>query len=291
MQSRLFACLFATVACRVPGVDLAGKQCPCPGGWSCDTATNTCTQSVVADARAADAATDAPGDATAETYRAAVIADSPVAYWRLGDHGSTAVDEMGNDDGTYTGSCDQGVAGAIAGDANTAVQFDGSSCEVVVPDSHALLEFTNTQPYSVEAWIDDGMIASGTFRVAFSKESRMTSPIDGYALVDSGSGAYFERAVAASAPTTKPASHPDGQYAYVVGVYDGSAFVLYVDGVAGTPFADARAMPSYMADALIGADLNGDHFLGSLDEVAVYGHALTAQQIATHYAIASGSAD
>jgi hypothetical protein len=290
MRSRLLACLFLAASCRVPAVDFTGKACPCPGGYACDTATNTCTQAAVVDGRVADAShdarTDAPGDAGSDRYRAAVIADSPVAYWRLDDTGSAAVDAMGHADGTYQGSCTHGVAGALAGDPDTAVALDGSSCEVVLPDPGSLLEFTGTQPYSLEAWIDDAAVTTG-FRVVFSKESRMTGPVDGYAMVDSPTGAYFERAVSHSAPTTMPATHPNGQYVHLVGVFDGSAFVLYTDAVAGIAYADGSAMPAYTADGLIGADLDGDHFAGSIDEVAVYGHALTAQQVATHYQIAT----
>ena len=41
-------------ACTIDPLDLTGKPCPCPSGWSCDTATNTC-------ARARDAG-DCTGD-------------------------------------------------------------------------------------------------------------------------------------------------------------------------------------------------------------------------------------
>jgi hypothetical protein len=44
------------VGCRVNDVDYTGKACPCPSGWTCDTATNTCARSPGGD----DAAIDAP---------------------------------------------------------------------------------------------------------------------------------------------------------------------------------------------------------------------------------------
>jgi trimeric autotransporter adhesin len=285
------AFVIALVACRVPALDFTGKQCPCPDGYSCDTFTETCTRGDVAfDASPQDAPIDARqhgGDAAGSSYRDAVIADSPVAYWRLDDTGTTALDQMGHDNGTYSGTCTHSVAGALVGDPDTALELDGSSCEVVIADPMNQLEFTGTKPYSVEAWIDNAPVTVG-FRVVYSKTLRMMNPIDGYALVDSTTGVYFERAVGSSAPTTAHTSHPNNTYVYLVGVYDGSAFELYIDGLAGAPYSDASTMPTYMAEALIGADSSGDHFAGSIDEVAVYGYALTAQQIATHYQIATG---
>ena len=71
----------------------------------------------------ADASADSPADAPSSVYRAAVLADSPLAYWRLGEtSGTVAHDETGNGhDGTYVGGVTLGQPGALTGDANTAV--------------------------------------------------------------------------------------------------------------------------------------------------------------------------
>ncbi len=49
----------ALAACKVADVDLDGKPCPCVDGYSCDTATNTCTRAQAIDA---PQTTDAPPD-------------------------------------------------------------------------------------------------------------------------------------------------------------------------------------------------------------------------------------
>jgi hypothetical protein len=41
--------LVALAACRVADLDYEGKQCPCPDGWQCNLATDTCTQSPLGD--------------------------------------------------------------------------------------------------------------------------------------------------------------------------------------------------------------------------------------------------
>jgi hypothetical protein len=54
----------------------------------------------------------------------------PKYWWRLGDSGFTAVDEMGKKDGTYVNGVIHGAEGAILGDANTAAEFRGSNDDV-----------------------------------------------------------------------------------------------------------------------------------------------------------------
>src|SRR2546422_11078822 len=57
------------------------------------------------------------------SYRASVLADHPVAYWRLDEEtGTGLVDASGNgNDGTYAGAVSLGQPGALASDGDTAV--------------------------------------------------------------------------------------------------------------------------------------------------------------------------
>ena len=58
-------------------------------------------------------------------YAAAVLADTPSLYWRLGEpSGTNANDETANNrDGTYTGTFTLAQTGALKGDTNTAVDL------------------------------------------------------------------------------------------------------------------------------------------------------------------------
>ncbi len=73
-----------------------------------------------------------------ETYESAVLADLPIAYWRLGQNGN---DYSGNG---FTLSVNGGVTfgnpGALAGDAMTSAHFDGSTGYVTaaIPDPATL---------------------------------------------------------------------------------------------------------------------------------------------------------
>jgi len=266
-------------ACHVPGIDLAGKSCPCPSGYSCDLATNTC---MLGDAASAPDATDALADAR-ESYRDVVLSDHPVAYWRLGDIDPIARDEIGSNDGAYSGACTQGAAGAIAGDMNTAVTFDGSTCKVTLP---AAFPFGGTTPYSVEAWVST--TANAQFQMIFCEETRnATNPIDGYGLLvtpTTASGGFeLEREISMAAIKT-PIEPAANGYQHVVATYDGSDVALYVNGAFIGQSADTRTAAAITQLPIIGASVAGNPFTGTLDEIALYDTALSASRIAAHYA-------
>jgi hypothetical protein len=231
---------------------------------------------------AAHATSDVNGDLT---YRAAVIADAPLSYWRLADSGTIAHDEMGQVDGTIIGTCTT-TPGALAGDSDPAMLFDGTSCMIALGDHFA---FPGTAPYSIEAWYTS--IAGGdAFRHVFTREQRNTGPVDGYALAlddngGTGTGMFSERDVASVGVVTQRVT-PAAGFSHAVAVYDGAMLAFYVNGVLIYEAADTRAMPVFASPAYIGAapDIPRNNlYHGALDEVALYDHALSAARIALHF--------
>ena len=85
-------------------------------------------------------------------YNAAVVADSPVSYWRLGEtSGATAADERGANPGAYTNGPTLGQASLLAADtANKAVGFDGSNDNVKVASSASLAIGAAAQPRGLD---------------------------------------------------------------------------------------------------------------------------------------------
>ena len=83
------------------------------------------------------------------TYPMVILGDHPAAYYRLGEaSGTTAFDSSGNSyTGTYLGGVSLGQPGALAGDPDTSVGFNGMDSIVD----------TNFQPdnlsFTVEGWI------------------------------------------------------------------------------------------------------------------------------------------
>src|SRR3989440_1402067 len=90
----------------------------------------------------------AASPATAKTYNATVLADHPVAYWRMDETtGSTMADASGNaNHGRYVGIYTLGQPGALAGGA---VAFDGQSGAASVMNTASLQ--VNTVP--IEVWL------------------------------------------------------------------------------------------------------------------------------------------
>ncbi len=97
------------------------------------------THTITANAPATYTATYAPGGG-GTSYSATVLQDSPLAYWRLGEtSGTTAADSSGaNRSGSYLASPSLNQPGALVGDTNRSVGFNGSSQYVNVPYLAAL---------------------------------------------------------------------------------------------------------------------------------------------------------
>jgi hypothetical protein len=74
----------------------------------------------------------------------------------------------------------------------------------------------------------------------------------------------------------------------VVATYDGTDVVLFVGGQEVTRHAQSTDLnPAPGAILAIGARGSGTepNFAGSLDEIAVYDHALSAARVAVHHAL------
>ena len=207
------------------------------------------------------------------SYPDAVLADSPVAYWRLGEtSGTVAVDEVGRHDGTYTGVT-LGATGAIS-DGDTAASFGGADDRMVPADSAAF----DVANLTIEAWVKttgtrlfsivgrDAAERSFQFRKIQSGELHFI-PFVG--------GVYYS-------VTSTTVVH-DGNWHHVAATYDGAAAKVYVDGsLEATDSSMSGNLDAGVAPT-IGVRSNDDYFIGDIDEVAYYGTALSATRIAAHY--------
>lgn len=215
-------------------------------------------------------------------YAAVVASDSPVSYWRLGEpSGTVAADTLGASPGTYTGSPTLGSTGAITGDADTAVDFNGTTQYVTVPDA-AALDLGNT--LSIEVWVKRAR--SGAIYEQFVNKGTGAYALQFY----NNDRVYIVRGdiieVAHSSITIT-----DTNWHHIVGTKDASGGKVYIDGVDVT-VADTNATLTDNANALIiGAYRTGasEFFQGSIDEVAVYSTALSAARVLAHYSAGAGS--
>jgi hypothetical protein len=210
-------------------------------------------------------------------YRAAVLADGPIAYWRLGEtQGPTAKDEVGSHDGTYNGGCTWTTQGAVPGNGALSLA-DNSNCEVDVGDA---FQFENQLPFTVEAWASTTSQDNNCCSHIFTHEVRRNGPQAGYALlVDSPKTIFAERVGGADVEDVPIATN---RFVYVVLTYDGSAMKLYVDGDLGNTANNAAMTAAMQVHAFIGSAGGENYFRGAIDEVAIYDKPLSADRIAAH---------
>jgi Concanavalin A-like lectin/glucanases superfamily len=218
-------------------------------------------------------------------YGRAVAADNPIGWWRLGDtSGSTAVDQMGASNGTYSAT---GVTlnqpSLVPAESNKADAFNGSTGYVRVPAAAA---FNLTRAITLEAWIKPTSLPStGVFRSVMTKGEAYSLQFNGPRLeltvIQSGTRRRLQ--------TPAGVIVAGGTY-HVVGTFDGSTQRLYVNGTQVASAALSGSASTSTAPIVIGSwDGTQEFFNGVIDEPAVYGTVLSATQVRAHYDAASAA--
>ncbi len=231
-------------------------------------------------------------DTAVTTYRGVVLADTPVAYWRLEESaGPTAHDETGNHhDAQYASS---GITfhepGAFA-TGGYGVTLDGKSGRIVVGN---LFDFAGRAPFAVEAWIRPTVIDQ-EFRRVFQKEVEAPGgPTDGYGLDvdDRADGLGFHRTAngVSQVDLGLVPPPPKSVFTHIVVSCDGTTVRLFVNGaeVAKSRLTgDAVTTPAPFMWGVAGG--GGGFFGGELDELAVYDKDLVETRVSAHYLAGKG---
>jgi hypothetical protein len=243
------------------------------------------------DAGASDAAVEA------SSYRAAVLADGPLVYWRMGTPSGLLIHDetgRGNDlvlQGPPT-SYKLEVPGALVGDNDTAVQFDGTAghAKAVRPRE---FDFMNGSAFTIELWAKrDAIDAGHTFQQLLSKSEGPANDRSGFQLYvvaegdTSGPKTVFERnSFDGGDRNVNTTLVAPGRWAHYAAVFDDTtrAITLYIDGTSATPIKVPGALSASIVDLAVASDSSGTaEFPGSIDEVAIYAKALSLAQIANH---------
>ena len=220
-------------------------------------------------------------------YSSIVSADGPSHYYRLGDSSTGSAIDLGSttSNGNYGIGVSQGTLGYITDEAS---EFDSNDNNSFI-DTNVTALSQNT--FSIEAWVNanstngpnrivakDEIGIQGQFILWF-QNGKLRFHV--YPQGGSGGSAW----VIAEAPITPPS----GTTFHVVGVFDGTDVILYVDGaeVARTPLG-ATTTNTNTLPITIGADSDnisarGHIFDGNIDEVAIYDSVLSAVQIQSHF--------
>jgi hypothetical protein len=226
-------------------------------------------------------ATPATGDGPSGSYVQAVLADHPVAYWRLDEvTGSVAHDTMGSYPGTYQGACTLGAVGALSS-GDRAVELDGHTCRIPIGD---VLDFAGETPFSIDLWVD---LAVSDTAVRWLV-SDLTTPVkNGYSFAFVSQTLWLEQDEAGSSLSYVPTTLPSvGEFHHIAVTNDGTRQRIYVDGVMSVEKTFTVTQPSGTGPLVLGDYEQGDpaKLEGRLDDVAVYAAELSASTIAAHFA-------
>ncbi|MHC1764972.1 MAG: LamG-like jellyroll fold domain-containing protein [Verrucomicrobiia bacterium] len=227
-------------------------------------------------------------------YQDVVLADQPVGYWRLGDAaGSMVAANTGTlgaaANGQAINTVTFGMPGAVSGNSDTAVNFDGAQARVDVPFNAGL----NTTTFTIEVWakVSDG---AGSHRSPLT--SRDDAPQRGFIFYANPEDAWeFWTGTGEQVgwDNVGGAIVNYDTWTHLIGVYDGAHKLFYVDGVL-VGGNQSRYTPNGRHVLRIGGGAtdqpNGNYyFYGDVDEVAVYDKVLSPEAVVAHYTAGSGA--
>jgi len=209
-------------------------------------------------------------------YRDAVFATSGVAgYWRLGEQsGTTAADETNAAPGSYLGGYTLGQPGALAGDANTSVTFDGIGGEMSAPGP-ALPATAG----SLEGWFNwQGGVAL----------MRDGTTAGGWILAYDSGGSLYYRLGGTSFNTGLTTASVRNGWHHFVATTDGANVAFYLDGQLKHTATGAGTAALTMPWHVMRNGGYAQYTHGQADEVAIYNVALPATTIQQHYNAGKG---
>lgn len=206
-------------------------------------------------------------------YRAKLLADSPLAYWRMNEASGNLVDSSGNSKtATAAGTAATYLAPSLVPNENDrSIRFADNTNRFDAGDD---ADF-ELQTFSVEAWV----YRTGTTPSTQNIMSKWATDGWRFSLLNTGTFRFHLRFNALTADSILAANTPY----HVVATVTPTTINLYVNGVLdGT---GAGATINYATETvMVGNDNNlATGFVGILDEVAFYTTELTAVQVANHY--------
>jgi hypothetical protein len=232
-------------------------------------------------------ALDDPGD-----YSDLVLAMSPLGYWRLGESAGPDAIDLGSiaNDGTYS-SIAFDEAGAITGDANTAVRFDGSNSYVEIRHDDAYLlddgslqlwfNFAANPSQREGIWSKDasGFVTGGHLSVFIQTTGSIRVRLQGQSSDDNMNSSVLNT----------------GEWHHVVVTFGARGMELFVDGVledtnpytgglgttsGGTGNYEPAAIGSNTWSSASGSIFPlGEYFDGVIDEVSIFSKQLTLSEV------------
>jgi hypothetical protein len=199
---------------------------------------------------------------------------SPVSEWKLDENtGTSTFDTIDDDEGTLTNN-----PAWIPGKYGAALNFNGSDTYVVNTNNSV---FSNTQPWTISAWIKPASCGENSFGNIISKEN----VIDFYLCESTNNIAIYNSSNETIAESSINAI-TFNQWQHVTATHDGSgtvAFYVNSRNVTSDPTITATNSNGYLVIGSEVADTTNYTFDGAIDQVRIYDYVRTPAQIAWEY--------
>ncbi|MCX6776196.1 MAG: M6 family metalloprotease domain-containing protein [Candidatus Micrarchaeota archaeon] len=201
---------------------------------------------------------------------------SLLGYWNLNEGtGTTANDSSGNGNtGTISGATWTG------GKYGNALRFNGlSTNNVYCGNSTILRDFT---AMTISLWFKTSNTSLTSARTILSRWNAAAGQRSYAINQNTGNTISFTLRKSDDSATISATSTAtiDTNWHHIAAVWNGTHAIIYIDGVqSGSPQAISAIRPS-IAKFYIGRQQGGSVIYGTIDDVKIYGTALTSQQIA-----------
>lgn len=216
------------------------------------------------------------------TYVEAITGANPLGYWRLDEaSGATAANQVsGGAVGVYNSfsSGDYGQSGALAalGDSNAAAGFDGTDNYLTIDES--VVSGIGAGAYTIEMWFKANNVTS---RADFFNYKGGTSDI-GVGVENGKIQCLVGNAWLAGSTVST------GSWYHVAMTRDASSNVkIYLNGVEDMSGSGTESFGALGNSLWFGANNSSGApavaLNGAMDEIAIYGYALTESQAMAHY--------
>lgn len=196
-----------------------------------------------------------------------------VGLWTFDEgSGTTATDKSGNG---HNGKINKATYGA--GKFNTALTLNGTDANVEVAHSAKL----SVEKFSAMAWVNVPA-KTGNWQTIFTQDT--AGPLRNFGIfINNAAGQIHYSFTSGKAWQSYDAKSNviDGKWHHVAATYDGTNFRLYIDGKLDAETPNNKKPDNATTVVTIGSWVGGGFLKGSIDEVALYNHALSAADLST----------
>lgn len=223
-------------------------------------------------------------------YVNAVLDDGATLYYPLG---SNRADWGGSSTPLFGSGVSDLAPGAVAGvTGESASSFNGTTNGRVSSGSSS----SGPATFSTELWFNTTTTQGGKLIGFGSAQTGSSSSYDRHLYMQNNGRLVFGVYPGQVRTISSTAAYNDGRWHHAVATQGADGIALYVDGVRVAQDTSVTTAQAYTGFWRVGGDSLGSwpgqptsaYFRGAIDEVAVYGSALTSSQVSTHFAAGSG---